>query len=233
MQQSTSFLLRIAVVVAISFHVLLLHAEPYGHYDPRSIVIRNASGSGAVLDLRYVDRIISDLQQHAGSYPARFDSSDDEQRARQDITRVVSILNVLVQGASPSVEILIRLGMLTALGHNLRISGSGELASQYLTRALAIDPENPQANYRYGVFLADTARPNDSIPYLEKAQRKGVSQALYSLGLVYLTLNDAPSALRFLEEYRVTNPNDARADAIIEFIRSGATRPQREGNSTP
>lgn len=53
-------------------------------------------------------------------------------------------------------------------------------------------PDDPSANYAYGVFLGSSNQGGKALPYLEKAAKAGYTNAYYSLGMDILdktTLN--------------------------------------------
>lgn len=222
----------LVVVFATAFSCEGALAKHYGVYDLTKVIEKNdAPGAGGRVDMAYVDRVIQDLAEHAQNYPPRFDSPEDQQRAKRDITRLVGILDILVRGnASPSAEILLRLGLLTSLGHNLDIPRSAEFAQGYFTRLLALSPDLVSANYSYGKFLAETGRAKDAIPYLIKAKEDRFVPALYTLGMTYLTLGEKSIALDMLLAYQQARPRDESISQIIEAIRSGKVKiEQRSG----
>ena len=62
---------------------------------------------------------------------------------------------------------LLLLGILHATAFNLDIPDSFQKASEAFNKLLSRTPDDPQANYRYGSFLAATTRKGEGIPYLE------------------------------------------------------------------
>lgn len=210
-------------------------AKEYGNYEPKRIlkVSETSSGKKYGLDLKYLDRILKDLSFHAKNYPPRFDSTQDKQRAIQDI-RVLSgmlDLDILVNDPNPNPQILWRAGSLSSMGHNLDIPGSTEKASEIFLKLLTISPHDPRGNYDYGVFLAGSGRSKKAIPYLEKAHSLGVSNASYSLGMVYLSLGDKQKAIENLELYKKRKPNDRNIDKLLNGIINGKTVIKRKGKS--
>lgn len=197
------------------------HAVPYASLDPASLVRKNPGGPGGTVDMAGVDRMIRDLAPHAQDYPPQFDSPADAQRARRDIATLAGMLDVLARTEAPSPDVLLRLGLLSAFGHSLDIPHAAERAQGYFTRLLAVQPEHPYGNYHYGVFLLQTGQAQAALPFLAKAKDRGVTPALFSLGLAYIMLNDAPRAQEWLTAYQKANPADASVAPLLEAVREG------------
>lgn len=192
----------------------------YGHYDPMRILHTFDNGRHS-LDMRYLDTMIADLIVNAGSYPVRFDSVYDRQRAAKDAWQLSGMLDILVKDPKPMPDILLRSGIVNSIGHNLDIKGAPERASEAFEKLLAIDSSHAQGNYWYGVFLSGSGRPKMSLPFLRKAISAGVTDAYYTMGLTVLSLGEKDKALEYLETYRQKKPGDTRATVLIEKIRNG------------
>lgn len=204
-------------------------AKDYGHYDPVLIltVTENSFGRKHGIDTIYLDRILDDLAFHAQNYPPQFDSPQDRQRAVRDIKTLSGMLNILVNGQSPHPDILLRAGHLNSIGYNLDVPGSGERTRTCFKKLFETAPSHPQGNYLYGIFLAGAGKPGEAIPYLERAFRAGVTDAAYSLGMVYISMSEQQRALEYLGIYHQRRPNDKHVVKIIEAIRSGNIKVER------
>jgi tetratricopeptide (TPR) repeat protein len=196
-------------------------AVPYGNHDVRQLVVpASKPGAGGSFNLAYFDRMLSDLSAHAGNYPPQFDSPGDMQRAQRDTRQLMGMLHAAF-GKSPPDALLLRMAALGSIGHNLEITGGAEFAQTHFERALRANADDPLANYHYGSFLAGSARPREALPYLQKARDKGVTPALYAIGLAQLSLGDKSSALAALNEYMKRNPSDQRVRGLVDAIRGG------------
>jgi hypothetical protein len=210
--------------VALALVAVLGQAKEYGHYDIRSIfsISEAADGQHSVtFNLPSLDHILDDVGAHAGTYPPHFDSIDDRQRAEHDVTGIASLLDPLADKFSRNTELLLRLGYLHTLGHNLDLAGSDKKAIAAFTALLALSPDDRRGNLRYGMFLAGTTKVADAIPYLEKAKSLGVLAADYPLGMAYIGLGNNAKALENLESYSRRVPGDENAVKIIDAIRRG------------
>jgi tetratricopeptide (TPR) repeat protein len=203
---------------------LLALGQQYGHYDIQKIfsVSDAAPGKSSVtINVVYFSQVLDDLGRHAGMYPPQFDSADDRQRAEHDVSAISSLLDPMAANFSHSPPLLLRLGQLHAIGHNLDIPDSGEKAIAAFTTLLSLTPDDGQANYRYGVFLAETTKTAAAIPYLEKAKALGMANADYWLGRTYLSLGEKEKAIENLQSYTGRVPGDQDATRMLDAARHG------------
>lgn len=211
----SSLLLVLALISSVT------HAIEYPEHDPQKIltVSQNVSGQTVYgLDMHYMDRMLNDLSRHVGHYPPSFDSADQRRRVSQDLNGLLGILDVLLKDKRLSLQILLRSAIANRMGHNLDIPGSAEKAEQQFQALLQAEPGAPQGNYQFGIFLAETGRLGQSIPYLEKALAMGIEEANYSLGMAYLGTGNKQAALVRLREYLKTEPNDSSMRELIKTI---------------
>lgn len=215
---------RILFSVALTLVAVLAQAKEYGHYDIRSIFSLSEAANGqhsVTFNLPSLDQILDDVGAHAEMYPPHFDSIDDRQRAERDVSGIASLLDPLAGNFSRNPELLLRLGYLHTLGHNLDLAGSDKKAIDAFTALLTLSPDDRRGNLRYGMFLAGTTKVADAIPYLEKAKSLGVLAADRPLGMAYIALGNNAKALENLESYSKRVPSDESAVKMIDAIRKG------------
>lgn len=202
----------------------MAYAIGYPGHDPQRIltVSENTSGQKVYgLDMRYLDRMLGDLSRHAGRYPPSFDSPEQKQRAIQDLNALSGMLGLLLKDGKPNPQILFRSAITNRMGHNLDIPGAAEKAEQQFQELLQIEPDAPQGNYQFGIFLAETGRAERSIPYLEKALALGLEEANYSLAMAYLGMANEEDAVVKLKAYIKARPNDRSAQELTKAIEAG------------
>jgi tetratricopeptide (TPR) repeat protein len=200
------------------------YANEYGRYDVKQVVAVSQSSDGqnhATISFSYLDQIITDLASHAADYPPRFDSPKDLKRAQADVTALSAMLDTLSNGPAPNQQLLLYVGILNSIGHNLDVPATAQRAISAFTRLLQQAPEEPRANFFYGKFLADAGKPNEAIPMLEKAKSLGVANADYVLGIAYMVAGNNEKALENFELYAKRVPNDPNAAKMIDAIRNG------------
>ena len=213
------YLITLTVLLAASF----VQAKEYGTYNPKQAlrVIETPAGKTYDFDVDYLDKMMRDLSLHARSYPTQFDTPKDKQRAIQDVKMLSGMLDVLVDVPNPNLDLLSRAGFLNSIGYNLDIAGSGEKTTSNFQRLLSLKPADPLGNYLYGQFLAGAGKSKEALLYLEKAFNLGVKDAEYAIAISYLSLGETDKALKKLESYKRSNPNNTNVDKIIDAIHNG------------
>lgn len=202
---------------------LLALAHQYGYYSLGKLVSAAESSPGqhtATINIAYFSQILDDLGRHAGSYPAHFEFAEDRPRAEKDVTTISNLLDPLTENFSKNPPMLLRLAILHAIGFNLDIPDSFPKAVVAFDKLLSLTPDDPQANYRYGSFLATTTKDGRAIPFLERARSLGVQEADYPLGFSYAVAGNKAKAIENLERYTKRVPTDERAKAMLDAIRN-------------
>jgi predicted Zn-dependent protease len=215
-RRASVWLLRLAWVLGCTVAL----SAPYPRQVLRQLLIPGAQGQSPQFDVNHLDALLRDLGRNAGDYPARFDSTDDRLRARSDAIALMRLMGQLF-AETRSDQLLLRMGALGALAHNLELPQGAEYAQRNYQRLLGMQPDHPLANYQYGRFLAASARPQEALPYLQSARRQGVAGSDWALGLAYLGLGNRELALHHLECHQRQEPGDQRAGQLMEAIRAG------------
>jgi tetratricopeptide (TPR) repeat protein len=201
---------------------LLALANEYRYYQLGKLVsVGSDPGKHSVsVNIVFFSQILDDLARHAGSYPPHFEFADDRQRAEKDVTAISDMLDPLTDNFSKNPPMLLRLAILHTIGFNLDVPDSLPKAVSAFDKLLSLAPNDPQANYRYGAFLAATTKDGRAIPYLEKARSLDVVGADYWLGLSYAVANHKAKAIESLERYTKRVPTDEKASALLDAIRN-------------
>jgi tetratricopeptide (TPR) repeat protein len=222
--RSTKAVLFLALALAAG---ITLETRPqgkhYGGYDPQKLLIpaNPATKSDPALNVTYLDAWVDDLEAHTGIYPPKFDSENEKKEATDDLALLARVIDTLIDPKAPNVELLRRAALVNSLAHNLDIAGAAQKANDYYLQLLKIAPEDPQGNWKYGVFLAGVGRPNEAMPYLLKAEKLGVVSAVYTIGMTYLVAGENEQAIAYLEKYHQSVPGDKSIEQIIENIKKG------------
>ncbi|HEX4299517.1 MAG TPA: hypothetical protein VH327_01470 [Gammaproteobacteria bacterium] len=195
------------------------------HYALKDTVATQTGPDGKTTDslnVQVVDDLLQTIARYAGSYPPQFDNDAERDDVSDKLTRLIVLLASVDTGASVNVEVLRREAFAFNLGCNMHLRESCTKTAESYQRLLAMTPDDPAANYLYGVFLSGTAsRQRDAVPYLDKALSLGVKQADFSLATVYLMLRDKDKALAYMQAYSADFPDDPNAKQFISAIRSG------------
>lgn len=222
---------KIPVILSLLLLAFGAQAKEYAGYDAQRLLIVSQNPDGGkkkALDVAYLDRMLNDLYQHAQNYPAKFDNLHDRDLAVRDVTAALKIVNAFAAAPDPDPEHLWRAGLLNSIGHNLGIAGAAQNANAAFRKMLKARPDDPRANFLYGVFLAGVGQAKPALPYLEKASSLGVADAVYSVGMAYLALGEKEKAIEKLSDYKRLHPKDPNVDKVIDGIRSGKIKLQHD-----
>jgi predicted Zn-dependent protease len=195
------------------------------HYAMKDTVTIQTGPDGKTtqqLNVPVVDDLLQTIARYAGNYPPQFDNDAERADVSDRLTNLIVLLATADSGAPANVEVLRREAFAFNLGCNLHLRNSCDKTADSYQRLLAMTPDDPAANYLYGVFLGGTtSRQRDSIPYLDKALKLGVKQAEFTLATVYLMLHDKDKALAYMQAYSADFPDDPNAKQFIAAVRSG------------
>ncbi len=218
----------LAAVTSILITNLAL-AIPYPDNNPKDMLIKQETSTGSKfsIDVAYLDKMLKDLSIHAKNYPVQFDSESDKDKAIRDVKALDYTLSIINESPKSNPSMLLRQAQLNSIGHNLDVAGSAEKADKLFQSIIDITPENSLANYYYGVFLAGSGQASKAIPLLHKAAAANLYDAYFSLGMAYLSMNNTPAALENLEKYKSFSENTSNIDKIIDAIKSGSFKVNR------
>ena len=182
----------------------------------------NLEAKEIAFNVSTIDQTLNEIAVHAQTYPPHFSSDAERTEIEKKLKNVLALLDDAADQHNDNRDILFRDGLANAMGHNLDCSGCAEKAIKSYEQLLKLYPNDSQANYMYGGFLAGTGtQTKNSIPYLEKAISLGVNDAHYSLAFVYITLKHQAKALVQFNEYLKENPDNETAKAFVKNIEAG------------
>ncbi|MEM7204344.1 MAG: hypothetical protein AAF628_29060 [Planctomycetota bacterium] len=198
----------------------------YGDYDLRRLLIVEEDAELGLEthrpNLELADRVLRDLERHAGEYPPFFARETERIRAERDLRMLAVVFDLLAERPDAEPGVLLRAGRIAALGHNLDVPGSAERATRHFETLLEVAPDHALGHFHYGLFLVSTATGHrDSLAHLQKALDEGVTDARYALGLAYLLLDDREASLEHFEVYAQQRPGHGRTRVLIRAIRAG------------
>ncbi|MBF0284522.1 MAG: hypothetical protein HQL51_08700 [Magnetococcales bacterium] len=216
----------LGAILALLLTTVIAQAEPFKPHDLSLLLEKKETPEGIKhsFNLKYMDQILHEISQFAGHYPPQFDSPSDHEKARKEVETMAKMMASLTNASKPDPNFLLRSGILHDIGHNLDIPGSAEKAEENFKKLLVQYPNDPKANYLFGKFLAGTATKNkEAIPYLEKAIELGVTNAMYSLGMLYMVLQKREKAIELLESYLAKKPDEKLA-GLVKAMREGKVK---------
>jgi tetratricopeptide (TPR) repeat protein len=168
-----------------------------------------------------IDKTLLELEPHAREFPVHFASAEERADMQVKLVQLLKFLDAGVKEYPEDPDILLRDAVGNGFGHNMGCPDCGEKAIAAYDRLLKLQPDSAEANWRYGAFLAQTSKREQSIAYLQKAASLGVSDAHYTAAMVFLGLNDQGHAKLELREYLKANPKDQQARELLSDIEHG------------
>jgi len=168
-----------------------------------------------------IDKALFELEPHAREFPVHFASAQERADMQVKLMQLLKFLDAGVKEYPDDPDILLRDAVGNGFGHNMGCPDCGEKAIAAYERLLKLQPDSAEANWRYGAFLAQTLKHEQSITYLQKAASLGVSDAHYTAAMVFLGLNDQEHAKLELREYVKANPKNKEAKGLLSDIEHG------------
>lgn len=184
---------------------------------------KNASGNYQIgINYKIVDYLIEQIGKHLANYPPRFTNNNEKIVVLRRLQELLFVLDSMDIDTADS-KFLRRVAQANAMAYNVDVPGSYQWTTKNYALLLKRNPNDADANYNYGKFLAQTATEGRrAIPFLLKARKLGILDADYTLGMVYITLGDKDKAIKYLESYQTEVPdNAASTHQLIDSLKSG------------
>jgi tetratricopeptide (TPR) repeat protein len=170
------------------------------------------------IDNEVMGKVYARIAVHSKYYPPEFEGNAQEVEIRAELKNLLNTLDVINKYDTSNLVLLGWVGMLHSLGYNLDLPGSGEKATIAFTELLKLDPDNPEGNYRYGLFLSQTSNGQaESIGYLSSALDLGVKEAKFDLGRTHMQLGNNDLSIQYLKEYAIEEPESPAGQMVKEY----------------
>jgi tetratricopeptide (TPR) repeat protein len=204
-------LFRGSVILAMVTMCYTSIAEPEPPAGTHEVSIRQSE----------IDKTLQEIEPHAREFPVRFASAQQRRDMEAELMRLLVFLDAGAKEYPDNTDLLLRDAVANGFGHNMGCPDCGEKAIASFEQVLKLQPDSPEANWRYGAFLAQTTQHEKSIPYLQKAANLGVLDAHYTAAMVYISLNDQDHAKIELRQYVKANPKDKAAKGLLADMEHG------------
>jgi hypothetical protein len=168
-----------------------------------------------------IDKTLQEIEPHAREFPVQFDSAQQRTNMQAQLVELLVFLDRGIKEYPADTDLLLRDAVANGFGHNMGCRDCGEKAITAFDRVVELLPDNAEANWRYGAFLAQTLQREKSIPYLQKAAILGVPEAHYTAAMVFIGLNDQAHAKPELKAYVKAFPKDKEAKGLLADMEHG------------
>lgn len=146
-------------------------------------VVINANQSGSTrLDVSLIDDFIDDVAPNARHYPPNFPNRTTEFITSENIKYLSDWLEPYANANDASLDVILRVAKINGMARNLNIGTDyTQRANKYMAKAIALAPDNPEANFLYGMMISEGGGFIEGQKYLQKAASLGYLEAEQSL----------------------------------------------------
>lgn len=189
-------------------------------FIPTVLVPKTTNNTGNV-DVSVVDDFIAYAMPMARHYPPVFPSRTVRYNTTQRLKGLTAWIENYAKDPNASYEVLLRAAKLNAMGRNLDLGSDYTVrASDYIARAIKLQ-DTGEANFLYGMMLAEGGGFTEAEKYLDKAAKLGYAEAYQSMAQSDLLNDKKDKALQRLTEFKAKYPNDPYIDRQIAIVNSG------------
>ena len=186
-----------------------------------TILVPKTTTNADNVDVSVVDDFLAYAMPLARHYPPIFPSKTARYNATQRVKVLTAWMENYAKDPHASYDILLRATKLNAIGRNLDLGSEYTVrASNYIARAIKLQ-DTGEANFLYGVMLAEGGGFVEGEKYLDKAAKLGYAEAYQSMAQSDLLNDKKDSALRRLTEFKTKYPNDPYIDRQLAIVNSG------------
>lgn len=189
---------------------------------PTALIPQTTDERSHLIDSTLIDDFITDISPNARHYPPNFPNRTTLHFSRENIKYLSSWLEPYANDPKASFDVLIRAAKINAMGRNLDLgSDYGVRASKYISNALLLQPNHPEANFLYGMMISEGGGFKEGKKYLDKAASLGYLEAEQSLAQADLLSDDRPSALARLEQLARLHPTNTQLQKQVAIVQNG------------
>ncbi len=180
--------------------------------------------------LRLVDAQLDQIRPVLRGYPPNF-SSPTQRGEVEDRWHATEASLVTLQRSNPDDPgVLLRLGELYRLGHNLDVPGAGDRCVSTLERLISIDPSNVEAHLILGIFYTDAGPKwsgegeTELRKAIELAGTSPLPRAWRALVFAYYYQAKFAEAVAAADHYLMLEPEDSDLRKLRQLAFDAAAR---------
>ena len=188
-----------------------------------TVMVAQKQGLGTdKLDVSLLDDFIAEVSPNARHYPPNFPNRSQRHYAREKIKALSTWIEPYASAPNASYDVLLRAAKLNAMGRNLDLGSEYAVrGGNYVDRAIKLKPDSAEANFLYGMMLAEGGGFKEGKKYLDRAVSLGYVEAEQSLAQSDLLSDRRDDALNRLRRLAEQNPNNAMIRKQIQIIEDG------------
>lgn len=188
-----------------------------------TVMIAQKQGLGTdKLDVSLLDDFIAEVSPNARHYPPNFPNRSQRHYAREKIKALSTWIEPYASAPNASYDVLLRAAKLNGMGRNLDLGSEYAVrGGNYVDRAIKLKPDSAEANFLYGMMLAEGGGFKEGKKYLDRAVSLGYVEAEQSLAQSDLLSDRRDDALNRLRRLAEQNPNNGMIRKQIQIIEDG------------
>ncbi len=180
-----------------------------------TVVINQTTKSNETLDVSIIDDFITSASPMARHYPPVFPTRTARHNTIERLKLLTNWIDTYAKSPNASYDVLLRAAKLNSMGRNLDLGSDYAVrSSDYIARAIKLK-DTAEANFLYGMMLAEGGGFKEGEKYLNKAVQMGFMEAEQSLAQSDLLNNRRSKAVERLTKYKAQHPNDPYIDRQI------------------
>lgn len=188
---------------------------------PTILIPANTSRT-QVLDVTLIDDLIADISPNARHYPPNFPNRTSLYYARENIGYLSDWLEPYATAPNASFDVLLRATKINSMARNLDLGSEyGLRANAHVANALKLQPNHAEANFLYGMMLAEGGGFKEGKKYLDRAIAQGYMEAEQTIAQAELLADNRKGALARLQKLLAQHPNHAQLTEQINIINAG------------
>ncbi len=188
----------------------------------KTVLIDQDTRGNQQIDVSLLDDFIEDVSPNARHYPPNFPNRTQRYNAREKIKALSEWIDPYAKASNASYDVLIRAAKLNGMGRNLDLGTEFAVrGGQYVDRAIKVKANSGEANFLYGMMLAEGGGFKEGQKYLDRAVALGYTEAEQSLAQSDLLSDRRSQALDRLRRLERQNPNNAILLQQIKLVEEG------------
>lgn len=188
----------------------------------KTVLIDQDTRGNQQIDVSLLDDFIEDVSPNARHYPPNFPNRTQRYNAREKIKALSEWIDPYAKASDASYDVLIRAAKLNGMGRNLDLGTEFAVrGGQYVDRAIKAKSNSGEANFLYGMMLAEGGGFKEGQKYLDRAVALGYTEAEQSLAQSDLLSDRRSQALDRLRRLERQNPNNAILLQQIKLVEEG------------
>jgi len=191
-------------------------------FVPTVLIPQQQSLSTDKLDVSLLDDFIAEVSPNARHYPPNFPNRTERYNTREKIKVLTEWIEPYASAPNASFDVLIRAAKLNGMGRNLDLGTDYTVrGGQYVDRAIKSKPDSGEANFIYGMMLAEGGGFKEGQKYLDRAVALGYTEAEQSLAQSDVLSDRRDKALERLRRLEQQMPDNAVIRQQIKLVEDG------------